>query len=306
MKINFIKSTCDSYGSELDEPFRYFGKIISDRFERDGIGFSFEEIEIQLALFSNELKEKDVYVNWYNKLPNYHRGKNMVRVILPVLESEKCMEDVFQFVYRTFKILGLKKKKDDRYDGEQIQQTLLLLETELQNTDLWELNKRYESILRAEAITKQLDKRTARENRTVDKKKLIFKLEIDPEFENVESPSFAPYDKKFCDRILIKLREKNFRLPDYNHLYIKVSDSFENALYQKVKAEKCLMYGIAICEEYDAYITKNETEKKRITFDLIKQGLYDIAKIDKLNIEKLSHVLDEVEKEMECNSLTKI
>jgi|GEM_PF-2691223 len=298
MKIDFIKSTCDSYGGELDEPFRYFGKIISDRFEQEGIKFSFEEIQIQLAFFSDKLSDKHFYINWYNKLPGYHRSKNMVKVILPVLETEKCLEDVFKLAYKAFKVMFQRKKETDIYDQQKVLQTLLCLESELQNTDLWNLNKHYKSILRISALKKSIEERIARKNRILENKKLIYALRFHYEFEIADKLYFMPYDKKICDTILMKLRKKKFCLPDYNHLYIIVSDSFENALYHAGRAEKWFACGITEYKDYAEYPDKNETEKERITFDLIKKGLYDIAKMDKLNIEKLNNVLKEVEKEI--------
>ncbi|SHL97728.1 hypothetical protein [Flavobacterium chilense] len=304
MKIDFIKCTHDSYGGRLVEPFRYFGKIISDRFEQEGIMFSFEEIQIQLAFFSANLTDKHLYINWYNKLPTYHRNNNIVKVILPVLETEKSLEDVFKLACQAFKIMAHKKKEMDIFDEQKIVQTLLSLELELQNADLWDLNKQYKSTLRATALKRSLDERTARENRIIENKKLIYDLQFYYEFENADKLYFAPYDKSFCDKILIKLRKEKFRLPDYTHLHIIVSDSFENALYYAGREEKYCAYGITVFKDYAAYADKSETEKERITFDLIKQGLYDIAKIDKLDLETLEAVLDETEREIERKSFS--
>ena len=55
-------------------------------------------------------------------------------------------------------------------------------------------------------------------------------------------------------------------------------------------------FGIVVYENYKDYSTKNKTEKQRIVFDLIKQGLNDMAEIDKLDKKTLNEVLDEVEK----------
>ena len=46
------------------------------------------------------------------------------------------------------------------------------------------------------------------------------------------------------------------------------------------------------------YETKTEIEKQKIIFSLIKEGLYDIARIDKLDVKVLNEVLDEVEKKI--------
>jgi len=143
MQISFIKSGFNSYGGTFNEPFRYFGRIISDRFKKEEIEFTFKEIEIILSVFSNKQKQKEneAYNEWYNKLPRYFRSKNKVIVTLPILETEKTLEDVFKSIYLAFEIIISKKKKDDIYDQDKIKQILSLLEAELNKTDLWELNK---------------------------------------------------------------------------------------------------------------------------------------------------------------------
>jgi len=50
--IHFSKSSHGSYGGGLKEPFRYFGRVISDKFKKEAIELPFKEIEIQLAFFS--------------------------------------------------------------------------------------------------------------------------------------------------------------------------------------------------------------------------------------------------------------
>lgn len=300
MQINFIKSGYGTYGGSLTEPFRYFGRIISDRFKEQGIEFPFKEIEIILALFSNKPKGKDkeIYNDWFNKLPRYYRGKNRLTITLPVFETEKSLEDIFELIYRGFEIIFAKKKKDDLYDTEKVKQILSLLKTELQNTDLVKLSEQYESLLYQEELKRRIDERQERENRTIENKKLIRDLRFYYHFTNIGYRYFMPYDNNFCDKILNKLRDRKFKLPDYTHLYIRVSDSFENALYHTTRSENWFVCGIAVLKDYMDYPKKNEAEKKKIVFDLIREGLNDIAKIDNLDMQTLNQVLDEVESEI--------
>lgn len=300
MQIYFIKSGYNSYGGAFNEPFRYFGRIISDRFKEEEIEFPFKQIEIILALFSNKPKGKDkeIYNDWFNKLPRYHRGKNILTVTLPVFKTEQNLEDVFQLIYRGFEIIFAKKKKEDLYDIERVKQVLSLLEIELQNTDLIKLNEQYESLLYQEALSRRIEERKERENRIIENKKVIRDLRFYYHFENIGYRYFDPYDNEICYEILIKLRERKFKLPDYTHLYIEVSDSFENALYNAVRGENWFIYGIAVLEDYKDYPKKNEKEKKRIVFNLIREGLNDIARIDKLDLQTLNDVLDEVESDI--------
>jgi len=295
MKVDFIKSSYGIYGGGLNEPFRYFGRIISDRLKKENIEFPFDEIEIQLTTFSQKEKKNEDYTNWYKKLPYYYRGKNMVRVILPITKKENSLDDVFQSINEAFEIIISKKKKVDNYDSDKIKSILFQLEKELQTTDLWELNAAYENIFRQETIEANRQDRILREQSNIEKKKLIYDLRFMYHLPNIDLRYFSPYEREFCCEILEKLRERKFRLPGYTHLYIMVSDSFENSLFHATRPLNWFVYGIAVLENYSDYATMKEVEKKRVVFELIKQGLNDIAKIDKLDTKILDEVLDEVE-----------
>jgi hypothetical protein len=51
---------------------------------------------------------------------------------------------------------------------------------------------------------------------------------------------------------------------------------------------------MAVIENFADYPAKQEIEKQRIVFDLLQQGLNDVAVIDKLDLQILSETLDEV------------
>lgn len=298
MWIHFSKSSSGSYGGGLTEPFCYFGRIISDKFQSENIEFPYGEIEICLAFSSAKSKENQQHKEWFEKLPHYYRGKTMVRVTLPMVEEEKNITNVLQFIYKAFDIIISKKKKDDNYDPLKLKETLFQLGKELQETDLWELNLRYENLVKQETIEKYRIERAVREQSNEEKKKLIYDLRFMYYLPNIDKLYFSPYEYRFCERILGKLREKKFRLPNYTHLYIMVSDTFENALYHTGRVQNWYVYGIAVLENFEDYPLKQEIEKQRIVFDLIKQGLNDIAKIDKLDTQILNEALDEVEQKL--------
>ena len=294
--IHFSKSSYGTYGGGLKEPFEYFGRMISDSFKKENIELPFEEIEIQLAFFSPKSEKNEVYSEWYKKLPYYYRGKKMTRVVLPVEEEENNLADVFLFVYKAFEIITSKKKKDDNYNPDKLKSTLLQLEEELKIADLWKLHSKYENILRQETIEKNRQDRIIREQTNSEKKKLIYDLRLYNSIPNTEEKFFFPYNKQICEMIYEELRKKKFRLPNYTHMLVIVSDTFENALYHAIKIYNWQGFGIAVYNNHKDYSTKNEIEKQRVVFDLIKQGLNDMAEVDKLDKKMLNEVLDEVEK----------
>lgn len=268
-----------------------------DKFQTENIEFPYGEIEICLA-FSSSKEKNQVRKEWFAKLPHYYRGKTMVRVTLPMAEKEKNLTDVLEVIDKAFEIIISKKKQDDGYDPQKLKATLSQLGKELQETDLWKLNDKYENILRQEAIEKRLQERAIREQSDEEKKKLVYDLRFMYYLPNVDKFYFSPYENRFRERILEKLREKKFRLPNYTHLYIMISDTFENSLYHAIRAENWFVYGIAVLENFADYPAKQEIEKQRIVFDLTKQGLNDIAKIDKLDAKILKEALDEVEQKI--------
>jgi hypothetical protein len=284
-----------SFGGGLEEPFTYLNRAVSDRFKAEEIMFPYGEIEIQLTYLP--LKADDKALEWYSKLPRYYRGKNMVNVYLPVNAQESkggSIETVFGLLHKAFDLIISKKKKDDKYDATKIKMSLHQLEEELKTCDIWEIHEQYKSLLRQEHIQRNKEERITREQSHAEKKRLIQAIRLYYYFENIGLKYFAPYDHRLCDKILEKLRERKFRLPDYTHLYIVVSDTFENALYHTTRMEKWYVCGIAVLEDYVAYADKKDPTKKQIVFDLIKQGLYDISKIDKLDTEVLNEVLYDV------------
>lgn len=291
--IHFSKSSEGSYGGGLNKPFSHLGRIISDKFLSKNIEFPFKEIEICLAFSS--LKDSEKTKEWIAKLPHYYRGKTMVRVTLLMIKQEENVADIIELIDKAFGIITSKKKKDDDYDVLKLNEAVSELRKELQETDVVKLDQKYENTVRQERVFKNEQGRVVREQANEDKKKLIYDLRFMFYLPDIELLYFSPYARRFCDNILEKLREKKFRLPGYTHLYIMVSDTFENALHHAVQSESWFVYGIAVLEDHLAYPEKQEIEKKRIVFNLIKQGLKDIAIIDKLDMKILDEVLDELE-----------
>jgi len=222
----------------------------------------------------------------------------MIRVILPVEKQEENLADVFQIIYTAFDILTSKKKKDDNYNPDKLKSTLCHLEQELKTVDLWELNSRYENLFRQEAIEKNRQDRIAREQTDTEKKKLIYDLRLYNRIPNTDEKFFFPYNRQICELIYEELRKKKFRLASYTHMLINVSDTFENALYHSTKLYDWQGFGIAVYTNYAEFPAKNKAEKQRIVFDLVKQGLNDMAEVDKLDKKTLNEVLDEVEKKI--------
>lgn len=298
MRISIIKSKYNSYGGSFSAPFVNLYRILSDKFAEHQIVFPYEEIEIVLAYTSNAGRKNKDYNEWFEKLPNYYRGKNMVRATIPIENTAENLKNIFDLLHFAFDLILKKKKKTDDYNSQKVMSALLELKQEMTEVDLWELHTKYENIIRKERIAKILKEREERKNVNLEKKRLIKDIRLYTSFNSNGKNPFVPYENQICSAILAKLRKAKFRLPNYDHLYIQVSDTFENALYDTLRLCSWYVYGIAIYEDFENYEKLNEMDKKRAVFDLIKQGLYDIAEIDKLDMNILTEVIKETETEI--------
>ena len=301
MQIYINHTTYNSYGGGFDKPLTYLNSIVSDKFKAENIEFPYREIEIMFAYLSRKVKDAQ-YIEWYSKLPYYQRGKNGVKITISVPAKPSSLVDIFAHLNEAFDILISKKKKTDTFDSEKVKATLLKIEQDLQSADLYEIHANYETAYRQNRIEKVRQNRADRGQSGTEKKQLIRDLRFYTGFSGSDRQYLDPDDQHLCNSItygiLERLRENKFRLPGYTHLYIMVSDSFENALYESLKLESWHEYGIAVFQDYTNFTHKKEHEKKRIIFNLIKQGLYDIAKIDKLDFDILNEVLNEAESKL--------
>jgi hypothetical protein len=175
------------------------------------------------------------------------------------------------------------KKIGDRFAAQKALQTI----DELSALDAEKLKARQNCIDNA------LKDRMARENANIEPNRLIYDLRFYYHIDGIDRFYFAPFDLQLCGALLERLRAAKFKLPNYTHIYISVSDSYENALYHALRLENWFAYSLAVLKNPAEYAIKKEHEKRQIVFDLIKEGLLDTAKIDNLDLATLTKVLDE-------------
>lgn len=294
----------------LGEEFRYLGSYLSDFFTENQLFNSLEEIEIRFAFSRTDelsedwkIKEKE-WLEGYLPYIRFTKNRSVVAVTKrffgKVGDQQISFENVFFELGELFKLLETKKKPQDDFQTEKILSLLPKME-QYYRDNLLKINQKYTEYYRQLAINKAHLDREERQQTTAPAKRLIRDIRLMYHFENKDIPQrlyFSPFNIDLCDKILLKLREKKFRLPNYDHLYISVAENFDNALQHAVRAERWFVYGIAVLENPEKYANKSKEEQKQIVFNLIKTGLLDIAQIDDLDIKTLMEVLDEVEKEL--------
>ncbi|MDR2638422.1 MAG: hypothetical protein LBC09_01130 [Helicobacteraceae bacterium] len=298
--INFL--TYGSYGGGFDPPLRYFSLYLSDLWA--DIYPAIDTLELNLGYPKKAPTEQAT--KWYSSLP-YSRftkksGLFQVSVAFPELSARRSVG--WYKLYPLFLdklrevITIIDKKIGDQSEAQKALRTIDEL-TLLDAEKLKALDKAYEIKARQNRIDGALADRTARQNANIEPNRLIYDLRFYYRIDGIDRFYFAPFDLQLCGAILERLRAAKFKLPNYTHIYISVSDTYENALYHASRLEKWFAYSIAVLKNPAEYATKKEREKRQIVFDLIKEGLLDAAKIDNLDLATLTKVLDETEASQE-------
>lgn len=295
MKIIISKSIYGkSYICGLSAPFTYIGYILSELLGKIP-QFPFSEIEIECCNFVYELKDDEGYMQWFRKLPLYRKRKDSVHIYLHKINDELKLNSILEDIEQAFNIILLKNKKNIGYDWNKVQGALINLQNILKNNDIWVIHKQYDSLVTQKQIEERKQEREVRNKSNQKANRLIQDLRLYYHFENVGKLFFSPFDTLLCKEVLLQLRKNRFLLPQYSHLYIMVSNTFNNALSMAVRYEQWYIYGIATLDNYTEYPNLTDRQKAKIVFNIIKMGLNDVAKIDKLDTHTLNKVLDKVE-----------
>lgn len=306
MRIILSESSYGTYAAGFSAPFTYIGRILSETLD-ETVKFPVKEIEIERCHFKSNLQDDKTYMEWFNKLPYYRRGKNFIHVYLPNTDEQVKLETVLRNIEDAFSIILSKKKKDDTYDSIKVQSALMKLKCFLLNNDIQAIHRQYEQLVTKERLKDRMQERETRGKTEVKADRLIRDIRLYYRFAGIGKLFFAPFDTFLTEEILSELRKNKFRLPKYTHLYIMVSDTFDNALLEAVQYEAWHIWGIATLSNYTEYPDLNDRQKQKIVFDLICTGLNDIAEIDKLDRNMLNNVLDKIKsKYIENNKIDNI
>lgn len=143
-------------------------------------------------------------------------------------------------------------------------------------------------------LEKAIESREQRKRSSLPKNTLIKDIRL----YNTGLPQSAlsPYAYQYTEIFRNILRRKGFLCPNYHHLYIQVAKTKEEALRFSGSADSRYIYGVATID-YEKYEGSVEEEKAEIVFNLICEGLRDIAHIDQLDTTILEEAIAEIKKE---------
>lgn len=325
MKIYFSTGTFGKSSGGLKGHLYHLTNYIQSELANLNFNSNFEEFWITLLYppmfrdsngFGNETK----FAEYYSKLPYCRINRKFKAINLTLkapelsehLEKELINESSIQFVIEDkFKnldeaqiaiavidkyleavsLINSKLKGDDIFDSEIFLNLLTDLKNKMNPTFLEYLNSTQSEAEHKKIVQKSLEKREQRRLIEKTKDKKIRDLRVI--YNELPNKSLYPYDFLFSEIFLNLLSKKQFKCPTYHHLYIAVGQTLEAALKTACAYEDWHIYGVTTID-FDKYQKSNEKQKEEMVFEIISDGLLDIATIDKLDIKALKEVISEI------------
>lgn len=327
MKIYLTPSTVGRYGGGLNNNLRYLDRTIQQRFDDSNFNSSFDELWLTLTyppmyilpgIVGMEIKFNEFYntlpysrlnrkfkkIDITLKAPEFseHFDKDKQKQYKDKFNIEKQFENISdvelakifvdKFIYAG-EIIKSKLKQDDIFDFHTYNQVLLDLRREitkefLERNSVEQTNQAIDT-----TIKRAIELREKRASSSKAKNKKIRDLRI--YYNGLPNKALYPYAYQYVEIFRNRLHKNGLMCPTYHHLYIQVGEKTEDCLKNSIPIEDWYVNGIAIIN-YKDYLTKTETEKAKIVFDLIINGLDDIFTIDKLDKSILDKTIQQISK----------
>ena len=304
MKIKNTYSKRYCFINNLSVPYQFLDVYINEKLSQLHISSSIEYLEINFVYPLSKKTEDQDYTDYYNKLPkvSFLKNRTQVKINIPFNNTENNASQPTLPIYLSkiigvFEILKKKEKPTDSFNTLDIITCLKDIEKNLTIVKLIEFNTQQDEFLKKQTIAANIKDRLDRSNSKILPNRLIFDLRVYFYPDNLEEFSLKFFKYEICSHLLKKLRKKKFKLPVYSQIFIIISDKWENAL-SYYERENWKAYGLSILDENINYNNLDDLEKFKISFDLIKNGLLDIAKNDNLDMNILNEVFEEYLNEM--------
>ncbi|MEO6849759.1 MAG: hypothetical protein ABI203_05235 [Mucilaginibacter sp.] len=327
----FISPQTAGRSARLKGNLRYFDRIITDELNKASFQSSFGDFWLNLAyppmyVLSGVVGTEVDHKKYYNTLPNSRldRKNKKIEVSLRAPEFsehfDKAEQSEFKHKfnienkYRNIsqndlaktliekfitagEIINSKFKVGDVFDFELFKEILLSFQLKINANFLIEANERIIDEIAASELKRAIG---LREQRKIHKKPLDKEIRDLRVYcsSNFSNKALYPYDYKYTEIFLNLLRKKGLMCPVYNHLYIRVGNTFEDSLRGSIYFENWQIYGLSVID-YNDYLKRSDSEKELIVFESIATGLKDITDIDGLD----NSIIDSVIKEIKENGL---
>ncbi|SHE45788.1 hypothetical protein SAMN04488522_101251 [Pedobacter caeni] len=186
-------------------------------------------------------------------------------------------------------IITAKLKKEDLFDHEDFNKVLLSIKEKINSDFLENLNTTQKTEVKDDTLARANKLRTERQITNKPKNKLIRDLRV--YYDGLPNKALYPYDYIYSEIFLNLLVRAGLMCPVYDHLYIQVAKTMDEALKSSFSIENWYVNGLSVID-FDQYQTLSNKEKENVVFQMILAGLKDIATIDNLDqnvIDKVAH-----------------
>ncbi|SEO85162.1 hypothetical protein SAMN05428947_104337 [Mucilaginibacter sp. OK283] len=325
MKIYLMPSTAGRYGGGLKGNLEYLVAIIQNRLDSSGFASSFNEFWLTffyspLYVLPGVVGIENDFKKVFETLPSsfLNRRYKKIDVSLKAFEFSEHLDKADQKKYEhqfevdnqyknlseidlahvlidkyleAGSIVKSKLKKDDLFDFETFKNVLLLLKSQISTNFLESENIKLAAKSKADTLKHAIDLREERSgsNKVKDKRIRDFRVY---DFD-LGAKALYPYAYQYCEIFLNILRSKNLLCPVYHHLYIQVCKTMDVCLERSFTLDHWYINGLSVID-YDRYLQQSDAEKEQTVFDVIVNGLRDIAHIDKLDSEIIESTIQEI------------
>lgn len=325
MKIYLSSSTAARSGGGLRNKLSFLDRTIQQRLDDSGFKCSFEELWLTLAyppmyILPGVVGMEIKFNEYYNTYPysRINRKYKKIEITLKAPEFSEYFDKAEHLKYKNkftiekeFEnisdvelakilidkfimagdIINGKLKKEDAFDYSIYKETLLNLKGEISLDFLIQNSTEQASQISDYVINHAINLRKQRAVENKPKDKPIRDLRI--YYVDLPLKALYPFDFIYTEIFLNLLSKNRLMCPTYHHLYIQVGENMEECLKKSIPPEDWFINGIALID-YKDYLTKTNEEKDKIVFETIIKGLQDIFTIDKLDIEILNKIIQQI------------
>lgn len=325
MKIYLSHRSAGRYGGGLKGGLGYFDRIIQTELDNANFQSSFKELWLTIAhppmyvLPGVVGIEKD-FENYCLKLPVSRLNRKFKKIDIALnapefsehydglekdeyehvfdidskyknLTETELAQTVIDKYLEAGEIINAKLKKEDVFDFETFKNVLYLLRQNISFEYLESASIEKKDELNAETIKRAIESREQRKQILKAKDKRIRDLRV--YYINLPLKALYPFDYQYSEIFLNLLRKNGLTCPVYHHLYIRVGRTIEECLKSSFAIEDWYVNGLSVID-YDKYLNQSEVEKEQTVFNIIVNGLKDIADIDKLDSLILDKTIEEI------------
>lgn len=338
MKIFLSPNTAGRYGGALKGNLRHLDRFIQNELSNSEFKSSFDELWLTLSylpmyVLPGVVGMEIAFQKHYESFPysRLNRRYKKIDITLKAPEFSEHFDKEEQKKYKhTFEIesqfknisevklaqilidkyleageiLSSKLKKEDVFDIEIFKQVLVIIKQKINPDFLQDLNTIQKGEVQDDTLKRANLLRSERQKVDKPKNKLIRDLRV--YYNGLPNKALYPYDYIYTEIFLNLLVKEGLMCPNYNHLYIQVAKTNEEALKNSFSLEDWYVNGIAIID-YDKFQILTDKEKENQVFQIILNGLKDIADIDHLDttiIESVANRIKENGKDTELHFKT--